>query len=46
MELERLNFFRDMILKDRDDLMHSVAGINQEIHATMEDRPIEFNERG
>lgn len=46
MELERLNFFRDMILKDRDELMRSVAGIDQEIHATMEGRTIEFNERG
>lgn len=46
MEQERLNSFREIILKDRDDLLQSVDGLDREISAFMEEKSIEFNERG
>ncbi len=46
MELERLDFFRERIIEDRAELLRSIVSIDGELNAYMEQKPIEFNERG
>jgi RNA polymerase-binding protein DksA len=46
MNFERINFYREMILMDREELIRSLVGIRREIADFMEHQPIEYNERG
>ncbi len=43
---ERLQEFEALILKNRENLIRSVVEIDSEIHALIDERPREFNERG
>ncbi len=42
---ERLQKFEELILKGRESLLRSVLKIDSEIHALVDEKPMEFNER-
>ncbi len=43
---ERLQKFESLILKNREHLIRSVLKIDSEIHALVDEKPMEYNERG